>query len=70
MDATSVVAVRRLPDVVQSLPVDSPGMTPQKITMTCFELRMIDGKAINFQTPSRTEAVKFLHEIGVDWKVQ
>ena len=67
VDPIGVIAVRKCPDVVQTLPVDKPGQEPQKITMTVFELRMIDGKAVQVQTPDRVSMSQFLAQIGVDW---
>ena len=65
VDKTSVVAVARTADSVINSGGEKPGQTATKVTVINFNIRLIDGKAVNIQSPDRTAIKNFLHAIGV-----
>lgn len=61
IDPFSVVAVARMKD--STIKGDNDSI----LTCVNFSIRMLDGKAINLQSPNRMELKEFLDIIGVRW---
>ena len=68
IDKGSVIAVARTADSVVNPHTEKPGQTATKITMINFNIRLIDGKAINIQHHDRQAMSDFLNSIGVTWE--
>ena len=60
IDDSRVVAVARLAD-------SKIGDAKAQVVAVNFQIRLMDGKSVNVQSPNRSELKAFLSELGVEW---